>query len=195
MKAISIAKGNTKMGRVPSISLPPIKACSRCAAKYCGKACYAMKAYRMYKQTKAAYDRNYEVARTDPNEYFRQVEAFLARVKPSFFRFHVSGDFLDQDYVNRAYVLARKFPEIKFLAFTKRFELSFAGRPENFTIVFSAWPGMHMRRRAGIQVAWMQDGTETRVPANALECPGNCETCAMCWNLSTIKRDVVFNKH
>ena len=45
-----------------------------------------------------------------------------------------------------------------------------------------------------LPLAYMQDGTEKRV-TNALECPGNCETCGMCWNLKSLNKNVVFKKH
>ena len=41
----------------------------------------------------------------------------------------------------------------------------------------------------------MQDGTETRVPEDAIRCPGNCETCGLCYELPRLGRDVVFHKH
>ena len=62
-------------------------------------------------------------------------------------------------------------------------------------ILFSAWPGMAFLNPQGHRVAWMQDGTETRVPADAIACPGNCESCGMCYELERLGHDVVFHKH
>jgi len=87
-----------------------------------------------------------------------------------------------------------------FLAFTKAFEIvnryeDHAAVPENLVIVFSAWPGMRFLNPHHHRVAWMQDGTETRVPENSIECPGSCENCGMCYELERLGRDVVFHKH
>ena len=45
-----ISEKNTKMGWIPSVSLPPIITCRPNAP--CKKDCYALKAYRCYKRTK-----------------------------------------------------------------------------------------------------------------------------------------------
>src|ERR1035437_875610 len=34
---------------------------------------------------------------------------------------------------------------------------------------------------------------ETRVPADAIACPGNCESCGMCYELERLGHDVVFH--
>ena len=51
---MAISSGNSKLGNIPNISLTPIKACGNCSA--CSADCYALKAYRMYKGTKASWD-------------------------------------------------------------------------------------------------------------------------------------------
>jgi len=199
MEKISIAKGNTKMGNgMPSISLPPGVTCSEEARKTCLKECYIMKAFRMYKQTRAAYRRNLKIYQRNPSDFFGQLEKFLEKRQPRFFRFFVGGDFPDQPFVNMSLQLARKFPNVKFLAFTKRYHFDFGNKPDNFAVVLSMWPGMKDDVRLGsvnFPRAWMQDGTETRIPKSAIECHGGCSTCGMCWNLGKLGKDVYFHKH
>jgi hypothetical protein len=88
------------------------------------------------------------------------------------------------------------FPKTKFLAFTKQYNL-FTGLqvPHNLKVVFSAWPGLDVHNPDSRPIAWMQDGTEDRIPETALHCPGSCENCMMCWSLDEINRDVWFTKH
>ena len=74
------------------------------------------------------------------------------------------------------------------------YNLNFADLPDNLTIVLSAWLDMSYINPFGLPIAFMQDGTETRI-SDALECPGNCETCGICWALKSIKKNVVFHKH
>lgn len=188
---MSVSKGNQKLGAVPNVSLPPVKACGNC--KHCKHDCYALKSYRMYPSVRQSWDNNLSLARQKPTAYFGMVREFLAKRSPRFFRWHVSGDILHQTYLENMCKIAREFPETAFLAFTKMHMLDYSDLPDNLTIVFSAWPGMPVGE--GMPIAWMQDGTETRVPDNALECPGNCESCGMCFNLKSIGRDVVFHKH
>jgi hypothetical protein len=85
-------------------------------------------------------------------------------------------------------------PSTIFLAFTKRYDLEYSEIPENLTIIFSMWPGVPDTAPRGFPRAWMQDGTEDRVPDDALESPGICHNCGMCWQLAKIGRDVVFHK-
>ena len=194
---MSISVGNSKVGSIPNVSLPPIKSCGNC--EYCAASCYAKKSYRMYADTRASWDHNFETAKNDPAAYFKMIETYLGkkRKKPlEFFRWHVSGDILSQDYLNNMIRIAKRFPQIKFLAFTKMFSLTYRGLPSNLQIVFSIFPGMPLpKRKKGIRFAWMQDGTENRIPQKAIFCPGFCESCGLCWNLSAISADVFFKKH
>lgn len=98
---VKISLGNTKMGKIPSISLPPIKSCGNCSK--CSKHCYAKKAYLQYKNTRDAYDRNLAILKNDPQDYFHQIREFINKSynknKPiPCFRWHVAGDILDLNY-------------------------------------------------------------------------------------------------
>lgn len=178
------------MGNIPSVSLVPGLDCGNCSK--CLKGCYAMKAYRMYPATRDAYHRNSDMAHNDRGSYFQQIADELVSNPTRFFRWHVAGDILDQDYLNRMVDMAVFFPGVRFLCFTKRFDIRFGRLPENLTIILSVWPGMPLPRNRTLPRAYMQDGTETRIPKGARECPGSCEDCKLCYGL---KGSVVFNKH
>ena len=193
---ISIGQHNRKIGAIPSFSLVPVQDCRNCG--YCRTDCYALKAVRLYPPTREAWQRNSELARHDPEGLELQLRAWLhaRRVTTGFFRIHVAGDFFDQGYLDLWLHIARVFPGTKFLAFTKAFDLDYSRRPPNLSLVFSMWPGLPQpERMAGIHFAWMQDGTEDRIPEDTLPCPGRCEECGMCWTLPHIGQDVVFHKH
>lgn len=195
-----ISKGNNKIGKIWNISLPPVKACKGCA-DICGRDCYAMKSYRQYPATREAWDHNFEHATNNIDSYFYDIGIELKKYKGTFFRWHVSGDILNIFYFSHMVAIAEQFPNIKFLAFTKQYkivnEFLYLGYslPENLQIIFSAWPNLPMDNPHGMPIAWMQDGTEDRIPTDAIPCPGNCETCGMCWSLNSIGRDVYFDKH
>lgn len=197
--ATIISKGNKKMGKIPNISLTPIVSCKDCV-DICGKYCYAMKSYRMYPSVRKAWDANYRLATSDLAEFFNQVEKQIQQTSKNFFRWHVGGDIISVQYLTGMMMLAQVFPATKFLCFTKQYGIVNAVRSvttiePNLQLVFSAWPGVQLVNPHNFPVAWMQDGTEDRVPATAIECPGLCEDCGMCFELSTIGRDVVFHKH
>ena len=189
---VRISTGNSKLGILPNISLSPCAACRKDAP--CKTQCYARKAFRQYTTVRNAWSGNLRKARKSQTRYFAAIRSYLATYRPSFFRWHVAGDILDQPYLARMKSIAREFPAIRFLAFTKMHELSYRQIPENLTIVFSMWPSWGNTRKH-MPRAWFQDGTENRVPDNALRCPGHCEGCGLCWALPELDRDVVFEKH
>jgi len=49
----------------------------------------------------------------------------------------------------------------------------------------------------GRPVAWMRDvkNLDERIDADAIECPGYCEDCLVCWGLAQKGLSVVFDKH
>ena len=207
-----ITPGNRKLGRIPNVSLSPIKACRACfggKAPPCAKTCYALKAFRMYPDTQACWNHNFEEAKRDLLGFMRSIvqQIQAKRQAPRWFRWHVAGDILSREYLAGMVYVARECPNTKFLVFTKQHaivndyystELLFVkDRPANLTIIFSAWPGLPLVNPIGFPVAWMRPAertglSEPRIPANALECPGHCDTCGACWGL---KRDVVFDQH
>jgi hypothetical protein len=154
----------------------------------------------MYPGTRAAWRRNEYLAKHHPDEYFSQIAAAVAEAKPRLFRWHVAGDILSTDYLGSMCRIASANPHTHFLAFTKNFKIvnEYEDReaiPGNLVLIYSAWPGLSFSNTHGHRIAWMQNGSETRVPADAIECPGNCESCGLCYELPKLGRDVVFYKH
>ena len=191
-----ISDGNTKLVGIPNVSLMPCRDCRPDAP--CKGSCYALKFFKMYPSVRKAWTENSKQVQTDRNHYLADIQEFLTKKAPRFFRWHVAGDIPDMPYFAAMIVIAEKFPNTKFLAFTKRHEMldciSAKTLPKNLSVVASMWPKWGKAPK-GYPRAWMQDGTETRVPKNALECPGACHNCGACWNLKNLKRDVVFHKH
>ena len=184
---ISISYGNAKMGRIPSVSLPPIVTCAQGCV--CAKKCYAAKLCRLRPTVRNAYQKNLDILKNDMDSYFLQVKA--AAMVSKYFRFHVSGDIPDMNYLDRMVKLAQELPDTTFLAFTKQYNfinnfLQYASIPENLKIIFSAWPGMPMENPYNMPVAnVIFKGQE---PAeNWKICGGNCSECACrgvgCWEL------------
>ena len=140
-QTVSISKGNSKMGAIPSVSLPACVTCNPDAP--CFKLCYAAKISRLYKTVKTAYRNNLDILASDPGVYWQQVKQAASMAR--YFRYHVSGDIPNADYFNNMVALARKLPHTTFLAFTKQYHivnayLTNGGTiPENLQIIFSNW--------------------------------------------------------
>ena len=136
---VSISKGNSKMGFIPSVSLPPIVTCANGCK--CAKKCYAAKLCKLRPNVRNAYQRNLDILKNDMDSYFLQVKA--AAMVSKYFRFHVSGDIPDMNYLDRMVKLAQELPGTTFLAFTKQYNfvnnfLQYAQIPNNLKIIFSA---------------------------------------------------------
>jgi len=194
MNPIQISKGNTKTGRIPAFSLPPIKSCPN--NKFCAKQCYAVKSYRMYPSVKTAWNNNFEIAQRGSlvDEFMQWYES--KRKKPKYFRIHVSGDFYNEDYFMKWIDIAKRCPDTKFLAFTKVHKLASIPRSGNFELVCSMFKGMDdsgIPHDAAIAYAGKEEDYNNM--REFIECPGNCETCGVCWSLSKKNISVRFHIH
>jgi len=189
-RQIVISEGNIKLGRMPNVSLIPVKDCGNC--EHCKKHCYALKAWRMYPQVKVAWSRNSVAFRADATGACSQVGAWCQKRKPRFFRWHVGGDVLNQEHADGILKCAKDCPDTKSLMFTKMHHLQFETQ-ENLTVVLSMFPGMDCPQ-SDLPMAWYQDGSEKRIPQDGRECPGRCDGCGMCFSLRR-KESVFFMAH
>lgn len=201
MMHVSISKGNIKMGAIQSVSLPAWVTCRKDAP--CFKKCYAAKIERLRKTVKAAYINNLEVLEREPETYWREVEAAIMLSR--FFRFHVSGDIPNADYLRKMVEIAARNPHCEILCFTKRYEIvngeldSGMEIPDNLHLIFSAWPGLPMENPHSLPEAHVifRDGTTT-ASDGAKWCGGNCTECAKsgegCWTLHAGEQ-VLFAEH
>lgn len=196
---ISISKGNSKMGEIKSVSLPPIITCAENCT--CAKKCYAAKLCRIYKNVKESYNRNLDILNNNPVEYWEQVNDALSVSR--FFRFHVSGDIPNYQYLTDMINAAKNNPHCDILVFTKRYWMinkALDGGleiPQNLHIVFSEWEGMAMDNPYNLPVAHVIfKGQEPQDNWNI--CGGNCLTCAKvnegCWKLGKGEH-VAFYEH
>lgn len=83
---VSISKGNAKMGAIQSVSLPSGVTCRVCE---CNKKCYARRLERRRKSVREAYRNNLEILTTEPDTYWREVEAAIMLSRTSAFMFPV----------------------------------------------------------------------------------------------------------
>lgn len=188
MDNISISKGNSKLGAIPSVSLPACVTCNPAAP--CFKECYALRIERRYKQSKAAYQKNLNILNNNPAIYWLQVKAAAATTR--FFRYHVSGDIPNSEYFNNMVNLAHELPNTTFLSFTKQYHivndfLNNGGKyPDNLKIIFSNWGAWKCENPHNLPTCEIIFKNTT--PAATWKiCGGNCTACACrgvgCWEL------------
>jgi hypothetical protein len=185
---ISISKGNTKLGAIPSVSLPACVTCNPDAP--CFKECYARRIEYRYKNSRDAYAHNLQVLKENPGAYWLQVKASAIMTK--FFRYHVSGDIPNLEYFKNMCALASELKTTNFLAFTKQYKivnnyLNAGGCiPQNLKIIFSNWGAWKCANPYNLPVCEVIHKNE--VPAEAWKvCGGNCTECACrgigCWEV------------
>lgn len=201
MSNVKISAGNSKLGSIPSVSLPAGVTCRKDCE--CFKKCYAQKLERMRPSVRNAYQHNLTLLKKSPDIYWREVEASIMMSR--FFRFHVSGDIPDNVYFAHMIEIAERNSHCEILCFTKKYDivneyLEFGGEiPKNLHIVFSGWVGLEMDNPYLLPEAHVRykEGTTTAKPT-AKECGGNCTECLLteggCWSLQSGEQ-VVFDEH
>ena len=182
---IHISSGNNKLGSIMNVSLPPVITCHNC--KNCMQYCYAVRSYwRPNVQT--AWNENYLLYITEPEKYFNDISKAVKTQR--FFRWHVSGDIVDNAYLVGMIRVASENPKCAFLAFTKAYEIVNnalnAGFviPDNLHLLFSAAPGNDMPNPYKLPECHInfEDPTQNTYKGGAeyeYHCTGNCTECAV----------------
>lgn len=149
-----------------------------------------MRLERRYKSVSNAYARNLDILSEDPASYWLQVKAAASMTR--FFRYHVSGDIPNGEYLAAMVQTAEELPGTTFLAFTKQFPivnayLNNGGTiPANLVIIYSNWGAWKCENPHNLPVCEViLKGSE---PAPDWKvCGGNCTECACrgvgCWEV------------
>lgn len=208
INGVALSMGNTKMGKVMSVSLPPPLSCDISMPCFRSKQCYAMKhVYLLYNNVRASWDGNYKAWVTlGPAGYFGAIKEAVGKKHPDLFRWHVGGDIpggVASAYIGGMCNVADTFPDIRFWCFTKRYQavrdnaFMIRGTP-NLNVVLSAWPGvpLHAATRKAWPVCYVRDpkNLDQRIPEDAAACSGHCDQCMVCARLKPGK-SVCILKH
>lgn len=204
--SVSISDGNIKLGKnIPNVNLSPPKVCKNMPCLTSG--CYAMKSYRQWPSVRQSWNFNTDSYLKDPDGFFKDIIGKLSRKrnKPKHFRWHSAGETVDIRYFEGMKEVARNFPKIKFLCFTKKYGMAYYMKdcPKNLKVIFSSWPGLKMPKVCkDYALAWMHDGTEAEAAhieaektGDLFACKGNCNRCKACWNVKEGKNNILFHKH
>lgn len=198
---VKISNRNAKMGNIPSVSLPSIVTCIKCG---CNRICYAHKIEKIRPSVRQAYLHNWNLYKSNKEVYWREIEATIMLSR--FFRFHVSGDIPDQDYIHKMIDIAKRNQHCEILCFTKKFDIcnkEISERkselPKNLHLIYSGWKGLKMKNPYNLPEAHVRyRDYSTTASEDAIECGGNCTECAItdsgCWVLKNGEQ-VVFNQH
>lgn len=143
-----MSRGNMKLAKTILIfNLPPIKSCP--VHKACAKTCYAVPAYKLYPSARDRWDDNFAMARNEISYLEHHLSSQIEREKKKkvgvkAVRFHSSGDFFNQAYVDMWHRIVKAHPDVKFYTYTKTEKLfNFKGieAEPNFNLIRSFLPG------------------------------------------------------
>lgn len=112
----------------------------------CKVYCYALKGgYVQWKAVSMSQSRLLNWLYNDPDGFMAQLDSEISSLAKRagkknskiVIRWHDAGDFFSPQYLEKAYALASRHPDVDFYAYTKIASVAQAERPDNFKINFS----------------------------------------------------------
>lgn len=105
-------------------------------ADSCIKFCYAKKGAYTWSNVKPAFEKRYEISKTD--DFIRQINVEIVKKKIEYVRVHDSGDYYSKEYLDKWIKIAIQNPDVKFYSYTNSVEmLKNTELPDNYDIIFS----------------------------------------------------------
>jgi hypothetical protein len=126
----------------------------------CKVYCYAKKGgYVQWKDASLSQTKLLNFLLNDPEGFKNMLSLEISSAKSKFakkgakvaIRWHDAGDFFSPDYMNLAYSIARKFPDVDFYAYTKMADVAKGEKPNNFKMNFSFGAKPEQERQIDIQ--------------------------------------------
>ena len=205
---ISISNHNSKTGSCCNNLAFPTCTC-REDAPCKASGCYCMKGRQAMCNVVAAYVRNLMIYNNDHDDFWEQVKFKIKHNPLPLFRWFDAGDILDYEFFCGMVELAKAFPNIRFMSFTKKYDIvnewlgTNGDLPNNLNIIFSAWHiGWKVNNPFGMPVAYVDFKDKTlnpQFPKGITGCPNQsdktitCSMCQKCWNKKV--KAVVFKQH
>jgi hypothetical protein len=136
-----LKKTSKELGvRVFNFGIPAYKSASgklTCPmADACVKFCYAKKGAYIWSNVKPAFEKRYELTKTD--DFVNKMYEEIVKKKPDYVRVHDSGDYYSKKYLDKWIDIALLFPEVKFYSYTNMIQMFLdVNLPSNFDVIFS----------------------------------------------------------
>jgi len=105
-------------------------------ADECVEFCYARKGAYIWKNVSPAFEKRYELSKTD--KFVAKMNAEIVIKEPDYVRVHDSGDYYSRAYLDKWLQVAIHNPHVRFYSYTNCVEmLKNTVLPDNFDIIFS----------------------------------------------------------
>lgn len=219
MTVVKISKNNSKLGNIPSFSLPSITSCPG-ATTECKDICYAAKVERIYKNAAKSYEVN--LTAINEKDFVDSVVTEITKLTskkkkaPTTFRWGVSGDIVDIKYLHKIKQVMLKLPNVTFYAYTRNWSmpnwipyLEDIKTLPNFTLIASV-DDEHLSKGLQPSPTWRTAYVGKKslkeysslINKKTITCPNQvngvlCDTCKYCFNPKLINttHSVYFIKH
>lgn len=105
-------------------------------ADSCIKFCYARKGAYIWSNVKPAFEKRYELSKTD--QFVDAMCDEIKKKKPDYVRVHDSGDYYSRAYLKKWIEIAIRNPQVKFYSYTNMVQLfKETDLPKNYDVIFS----------------------------------------------------------
>ena len=126
--------------RVFNFGIPAYKSASgklTCPmADECVKFCYAKKGAYIWSNVKPAFEKRYELSKTDG--FVEAMNTEIRKKKPDYVRVHDSGDYYSRAYLNKWIEVAKANPNVRFYSYTNMIKMFLSlPLPSNYDVIFS----------------------------------------------------------
>ena len=191
---ITISKGNTKLGDIPSFSLSSLTTCPG-KSQWCSKNCYAFKLEHQYPNVNKSYYNNYQ-ATFEPSfvdSMDKEIKNLIKKGK-KVFRIHVGGDYFSTEYIEKWYKIILNNPQMKFYSYTRSLindelltSLEHLKQLPNITLFASIDSSMTQKPPVNWRVAMAGDTNNFNIPKTVFCLEQNnkvtsCSKCKLCFN-------------
>lgn len=175
----------------------------------CGKDCYCKKGHQAMAKILAAYSRNLRIYTEDKKAFWEQL-CFKLKYNPyPYFRWFDAGDMPSEEFFAEACTFADKFPQTKFIMFTKHYEYvnNYLDKglsiPDNLCVRFSYWGKDWIVENPyelpTADVLFKNPNMNREILGKYVKCPNQqnkqitCSVCGMCFNKKI--KQIVFEQH
>lgn len=179
-----ISRGNLKLGKLPSFSLPVITTCPG-KTPFCDRYCFGLKGMFTLQQIKDTNERRLDA--TLREDFVPIIVKEIQRTRAPAFRLHVIGDFYSPEYI-------KKWTQIA----TILYDVIFFGSTRSWRCDFLSEPLKEFRDLSNVYMKASVDATDDLDPfscgwrvwsigGKGLPCPHDsglvesCTTCRRCW--------------
>ena len=181
-----ISRGNSKLGTLPSFSLPVIVTCPG-KTPFCDRFCYGLKGQFTMLMVKEKNDRRLDA--TLEKGFVDTIVEEIRKTRAPAFRLHVIGDFYDVEYVEKWIEIILRLPKVIFFGSTRSWRCDFINKALK---KLRDLPNVYIK--ASVDVTDDQDPlgcgwSVWSVEGMGVDCPhdyglvANCYECKRCWTI------------